>query len=349
MNTKQLAMIQEDCARICVNPERFSVLKNESILITGGTGFMGSWLAESIAYLNDNHRFGIKLTLVARNMDRFRENQPHLASRNDIFLLEKNVRDLIDIPEDVSWIIHAAGTPDNRVHSSDPLDVINTIANGTMQVLDASTRLSNLKKIVNISSGWIYGSQPKEMSHVPEWHIGGPNSTLTTSAYAEAKRMGETICSVYKGQFRIPMVTLRPFAFIGPYQMIDKPWAINNFINDAINGGPIKILGNENTIRSYLYPSDMANWILTALCEGESGLVLNLGSSEGCSLREVADLICHCIPGETVVISQTLNRKPKYSIFVPDVTKAREELGLELSVSLHDAIQRTIEWLKLRQ
>ncbi len=348
MNPRQLDMIKEDCARIFTNPEQFSVLKNESILITGGTGFMGSWLAEAIAYLNDNHRFGIKLTLVARNIDQFKEKQVHLASRKDFSLLEKNVCDLIDIPDDVSWIVHAAATPDNRVHASDPLDVINTITNGTMQVLDASTRLSNLKKIVNISSGWIYGSQPKEMPNVSEDYINGPNSVSITSAYAEAKRMEETICSVYKGQFRIPIVILRPFAFIGPYQQIEKPWAINNFINDAINGGPIKILGDENTIRSYMYPSDMVNWILTALCAGESGLVLNLGSPEGCSLREVADIICRCIPGEAVVISQTLNRKPKYSVFVPDVSKAQDELGLELTVSLKNAIKRTIDWLRLR-
>jgi nucleoside-diphosphate-sugar epimerase len=348
MNPKQLEMIKEDCSRIFQDPERFSALKNESVLITGGTGFMGSWLSESITYLNDHHGFGTKLTLVGRDIDRFNNNQAHLASRSDITFIEKSVRDLIDIPGDVSWIIHAAGTPDNRAHSSDPLDVIDSIANGTMQVLDASTRLSNLKKIVNISSGWVYGAQPKDMPRVPESYISGPDSTVITSAYAEAKRMAETFCSVYKGQFRIPIVTLRPFAFIGPYQLIEKPWAINNFINDAINGGPIKILGDENTIRSYMYPSDMVNWILTALCDGESGLVLNLGSPEGCSLREVADIICSCIPGETVVISQTLNRKPKYSVFVPDVSKAQKELGLELSVPLQEAIKRTIEWLRQR-
>ncbi len=346
MKPRQLDMIKEDCSKIFKDPNRFSTLKNESVLITGGTGFMGSWLSEAIIYLNDQYNFGTRVTLVARDMDRINENQAHLASRTDITLIEKDVRDLIDIPADTSWIIHAAGNPDNRVHSSDPLDVISTIVNGTMRVLEASARLSNLKKIVNISSGWVYGSQPKEVSHVPESLINGPNCAAITSAYAEAKRMGETLCSVYKGQYRIPIVTLRPFAFIGPYQSIEKPWAINNFINDAINGGPIKILGDENTIRSYMYPSDMVNWILTALCEGESGLVLNLGSSEGCSLREVADIICRCIPGETVVISQTLNRKPKHSVFVPDTSKAKQELGLELSIPLLDAIERTIEWLR---
>lgn len=346
MNARQIDMIKEDCAMVLADPEKFSFLKNESVLITGGSGFMGSWLSEALSYLNDSHQFGIKLTLLARDMDIFAERQPHLAQRSDIQTISTDVCDLVEISNEISIIIHAAGNPDNRVHLSNPIEVINTITNGTVQVLEAATRLPNLKKFLNISSGWVYGSQPRELDLLPESYAGGPNSFAGASAYAEAKRMGETICSVYKSQYRIPMVNLRPFAFIGPYQLIDKPWAINNFIHDAIKGDPIKILGDENTIRSYMYPSDMTNWILTALCQGESGLVLNLGSSEGVSLRDVAEKISSCVPNESTVITQTLNRKPKYSIFVPDTATAKKELGLKLTVPLDEAVKRTIEWLK---
>ncbi len=345
MKSSQINMIQEDCSKVFLEPERLSFLKNESILITGGSGFMGSWLAESIAYLNDVYNFGIQLTLLARNMDLFRQKLPHLAEKKNVNTISKDVSDLIEIPNDTTLVIHAAGTPDNREHLSNPLAVINTITTGTTQVLEASSRLSNLKKFLNISSGWVYGSQPKEFELIPETYTGALNCFAGTSAYAEAKRMGETICSVYKGQFRIPIVNLRPFAFIGPYQLIDKPWAINNFISDAIKGEPIKILGDENTIRSYMYPSDMANWILTALCHGESGLVLNLGSPEGLSLRDVAEKISHSVPSETTVISQTINRKAKHSVFVPDISKAKNQLGLELTVSFDEAVKRTITWL----
>ena len=346
MNSKLSDMIKEDCSRVFTDPDRLSSLRNESILITGGSGFMGSWLAEAITYLNDVHYFGIKLTLLARNMDAFTEKLPHLGKRSDIRTISKDVCDLVDIPSETTLIIHAAGTPDNRDHLSNPLEVFHTITNGTVQVLEASTRLSKLKKFLNISSGWVYGSQPKDLALIPETYLGGPNSFAAASVYAEAKRMGETICSVYKGQFRLPVINLRPFAFIGPYQLIDKPWAINNFINDALNGDPIKILGDENTIRSYMYPSDMVNWILTALCFGKSGLVMNLGSSEGLPLRDVAEKISACVPNETTVVTQTLNRKSKHSIFVPDTSKARNELNLELTVPLDEAVQRTIEWLK---
>ncbi|MCP3924072.1 MAG: NAD-dependent epimerase/dehydratase family protein [Desulfobacterales bacterium] len=348
MNSKQIDMIREDCSLVFSNPEKFELLKNESILITGGTGFMGSWLCESISYLNDVHNYRTKITVVARDTDKFYEEKPHLAKRDDISLINKDVLDIIEIPNNISFVIHAAGTPDNRVHLSYPLEVINTIAKGTMRVLDACTRLPNLKKVINISSGLVYGAQPSEIERISEDFISGPDSAKSTSAYAEAKRMGETISSVYMGQFRIPLINLRPFAFIGPYQLIDKPWAINNFINDAINGGPIKILGNEKTIRSYMYPSDMAYWILTVLCHGSSGLILNIGSSESYSLWEVANIINNSISNETLTITSTLNRKTNNSIFVPDVEKAKNEFGLVLTVSLKKAINRTCRWLTIR-
>ncbi len=67
---------------------------------------------------------------------------------------------------------------------------------------------------------------------------------------------------------KLPVVTARPFAFIGPYQGLDKPWAVNNFLRDALLGVPIRILGDADTVRSYMYPSDMAFWLLAILAEG---------------------------------------------------------------------------------
>ena len=63
----------------------------------------------------------------------------------------------------------------------------------------------------------------------------------------------------------LPIIIVRPFAFIGPFQSLDKPWAVNNFIRDAILGGPIRILGNELTTKSYMYGSDLAYFILNLL------------------------------------------------------------------------------------
>ncbi len=356
MNSRQLDIIKKNCSDVLTagsnTIESLSELKGEHILITGGSGFMGSWLAELISTLNDDHNYNIKVTLVARDISVMKERSPHLLNRDDISFKEKSVCDLIDIPSDVSWIIHAAATPDNRVHSSNPLQVVDSIVNGTKQILDLSVRLPNLKKVVNISSGLIYGYGSAESSSslttVDESYRGGPDCTeASTQSYAEAKRMGESICSIYRTQFRLPIITLRPFAFIGPYQLIDRPWAINNFINDASKGGPIKIFGDHRTVRSYMYPSDMAFWILQALANGESGTTYNLGSSVGASLGEIADKVANCFPGKMIVSVPTINEKHRYSVFVPNIDKAKSELSVDLTVDIDRAIDDTVSWLQL--
>ncbi|MDD1698122.1 MAG: hypothetical protein LUQ36_07140, partial [Methanoregula sp.] len=122
MNHIQNEIILEDCKSVTSGQiSRLEPLKNEKILITGGTGFMGTWLAEIITFLNDTYQFNTQLYLLSTHAHSYREKVPHLATRRDITLIERDIRNLKDLPEDVSWIIHAAANPDSRAHASDPL------------------------------------------------------------------------------------------------------------------------------------------------------------------------------------------------------------------------------------
>ena len=347
MNTRQIDFLKKDCASVFQDADRLSELKNEHIFVTGGTGFVGKWIAEAISFLNESYAFGTKLTLLSRSAEEFKKTSPHLANKDYINLIETNVCDLFEIPSDVSWIIHAAATPDNREHSSNPISVVDTITTGTNTLLNASLRLSNIKKILFLSSGLIYGCQPDNIQVIDESFVGGPNTMEAgTAAYAEAKRMGESFCSIYRNLYRLPIVTARPFAFIGPNQLIDRPWAINNFLHDAFRGGPIRILGDHTSLRSYMYPSDMVNWLLTMLVKGNSGAVYNLGSDDEISLMEVANTISNLAPGRPSVTLPPEYKKLKHSVFVPSTEKAKSELGLNILTNSHDAIEKTINWFK---
>lgn len=350
MNSRQIDLIKEDCSNVLTNPQNLKALKNEHVLVTGGTGFMGSWLAETVTQLNEQHNFNTKLTLVSRHPNNLKDRAPHLASKPFIDFVAKNVCDLVEIPSDVTYVIHAAATPDNRVHFSDPLRVVDSIVQGTSQILDSCIRLPNLKKFVNISSGLVYGSTPSEVEKIPESLLGGPNCTEAgTAAYAEAKRMGESLCSIYRNQYRLPIVTLRPFAFVGPYQLIDRPWAINNFLNDAFHGGPIRILGNPNTLKSFMYPSDMANWVLQSLARGAEGNTYNLGSPEAITLGDVANKVESCFSGKISILVPPINEKKIRGQWVPDVTKMEQDLGLKQTIDIDQAISKTVKWLQLEK
>ena len=346
MSIPRYDLIEKDCADILAdNHRKLFDLKDQTVLITGGTGFVGTWLTSMIAFLNDNYDFRTRVILLSLSTDHFRNKVPHLADRNDISILEQDVRNIVDISDDVVWIIHAASSPDSRIHASNPLRTIDVIVNGTSALLAASVRLSNLRMILNISSGLVYGHQYKDIDYVPENSWGSLDPVSIAAVYAEAKRCSETICTAYRNEHRIPVVTARPFAFIGPYQMLDKPWAVNNFLRDKLLGGPIRILGNPETVRSYLYASDMAFWFLRILTGGISGQCFNVGSPHSLTLSSLAYQIANRPPAKVEVRSPQVEPK-NWSVltFVPDTSLARACLGLEVTVKMDEALDKTLAW-----
>jgi len=338
-------MILADCQQaVGSSPEALNKLRNRVVYVTGGTGFIGTWIAELVSYLNDVHDFGIQLLLLARDPNAFQDKTPHLSLRSDIRLIRSDVRNIIDIPVDVNYIIHAAATPDNRQHMSNPLVVMETITKGTGMMLDAATRLPHLSNILNISSGQIYGQQNREINPIIEDIPGTLPCNSITSIYPEAKRYAETICSAYWSTFKLPIVTARPFAFIGPYQSLDKPWAINNFIRDALNGHTIRIISNGMPVRSYMYPSDMAYWLLRMLVDGKSGTAYNLGSPYGITLRDIAEKVKRCAESASEIVIKEMHRDK--SVFVPDNSRVSTLLNLDIQVSIDEAIARSIQWFR---
>lgn len=339
----------EDCKVSCTSTDVFSILKDQSILVTGGTGFMGKWISEMVSYINETQDYNIKLYLLGRDIKKFKNEVPHLAQKSFIELIEQDVRNIHDLPVGINYIIHAAGSPDNRDHVSHPLRTVETFYKGTNAILDASTRLPELKKIIHISSHLVYGRNDSE-EFIDERFLGKLEVNSFSNAYAESKRVAETLCSIYRSNLKLPILIIRPFAFIGPYQDLEKPWAINNFIRDGILGGPIRILGNGATVRSYLYGSDMAFWLLKALVSGQIGESYNLGSKEAISLDELAVKVRKSINNNFEILSKSSKENYTFlSRLVPDISKIVKNLGVKENYNLDISISRTIVWNQLNR
>ncbi|HRY30143.1 MAG TPA: NAD-dependent epimerase/dehydratase family protein [Elusimicrobiota bacterium] len=349
MNERADKLVREDCRRVLDGREKqLAALKGDTLFITGGTGFMGTWLAEMLACLNDDFSFKTKVFLMARNTDKFQGVCPHLAGRKDMTLVKSDIRRLSELPKQTHWVIHAAVTPDNRFHSSRPVETMSTVSEGIAAVIRAADPCSDFKKLLNISSGLVYGTQPWETERIPESHVGGPVMGNVASVYAEAKRYAEIYCAAARSQQKLPVVTARPFAFVGPYQSLNTPWAINNFIHDALNAKIIRVLGDGKTVRSYLYGADMSFWLLRILVDGVSGQAYNVGSPDGISLEQLAGLIAEQFdPQPEIRIQASVPAVTQRTRFVPDVTLAAEGLKLSVKTPLKAAIKQTIEWNKL--
>jgi dTDP-glucose 4,6-dehydratase len=321
---------------------KLSPLKNKTILITGGTGFIGSWLMNLAIFLNENYHYNIKLFLVAREWNQ--ENIIFFLRRYTyIYPIRQDVRNYFDVPPDVNYILHAAASPDTRFHASQPLKTIETIVNGTTNVFQAATRLSDLQNIVHISSGLVYGKSELN-SYQEETSFGKLDCSQLNSVYAESKRLSETIAISYKNQFRLPLSIVRPFTFIGAFQNLEKPWAFNSLLRDALLKKPLRILGSGDVQRGYIYGSDVAVWLFCVLANAKSGSVYNIGGENAISLKDLA-----------LLISTSLHHKPKIEInyhnslrndfhWVADTNKIQKELGVSQKVDISTAIMKTIEF-----
>ncbi|MEZ4814787.1 MAG: NAD-dependent epimerase/dehydratase family protein [Bdellovibrionota bacterium] len=345
MDISKVTSVRKDCLEILEDHhEELSPLKGKTLVITGGTGFLGTWISEVIATLNDEYSYGTQLTLIARGTDHFKNAKKHLAERKDVHLIKSDVRNLTELPKETDWLVHAASNPDNRFHATNPIETMSAIADGTSAVLRAADRCENIKMFLNVSSGLIYGSLPLEVKAVAETYNGAPVSGSTASAYAAAKRYAETFVAAARTQAQIPCMSVRPFAFLGPYQSLETPWALNNFLHDALAGNPVRVFGDGQSVRSYLYGSDAAFWILKILTHGQSGDCYNVGSAEGVSLEQLARKIASCFDPAPEIRLKTSNTVQQVSSFVPDLSLAIKKHALEVKVSLDSALKKTIQW-----
>lgn len=322
-------------------------LRGGVVYVTGGGGFVGAWLAEMCACLNDDYGFGVRLILSSRRGDRLRAAAGHLLARDDIEFQRRDVRSLVEFPAAVNWVIHAAGSPDNREHATKPLETMSVIADGAARVIQAAGNLSALRMALNVSSGLVYGPQPAAMAALAEDFPGAPASGQASSAYAEAKRYGETLCAAGRSQLRLPVATVRPFSFLGPYQPLDRPWAINDFLRQALSGQTINVLGDGRSVRGYMYAADMAFWMLRVLTGARSGQIFNLGHPEPVTLEQAAMEVARAVRPSPEIRLNAAQRPGPVSRLVPDVSFAADELGLTPTVSFPDAVARTVAWHRL--
>jgi dTDP-glucose 4,6-dehydratase len=228
------------------------------------------------------------------------------------------------------------------------METMTTITEGTVNVMRAADRASNIRMILHLSSASVYCRYPAEdMVQITESQAPGSASLDSIrSAYVEAKRYAEVLCASARSEMRLPISIIRPFFFIGPFQSLDAPWAINNFINDGLSKRQIRILGDGQTVRGFLYGADAAGWLLKLLTCAKSDQIYNIGSPEGFTLEEIARKVAvNFNPSPEILLNASLFPvQSTVTRFLPDISKICSTCSVRQYTSLDMAIKRTIEW-----
>lgn len=199
--------------------------------------------------------------------------------------------------------------------------------------------------MLHTSSGAVYGKQPAGITHMPEDAEYSPDIYNHNAAYGEGKRVAEMLGAFYYRQYGIESKIARCFAFVGPYLPLDTHFAIGNFIKDALRKVPIRVNGDGTPYRSYLYASDLAIWLWTILFQGTPCRPYNIGSDQEVSIAALADKVTRISrSGMEVQIAEKADKEKPAQRYVPSIERVRTELNLEVTVSLDDAIRKTIDF-----
>ena len=316
-------------------------LRGAKLFITGGTGFYGSWLVESLVNANDQLDLGVSAVVLSRNPESFLRKRPHLRGRKDLTFIAGDVRSF-DFPEgQFSHVIHAATEASAKLNLENPLLMIDTIVEGTRRSLEFAVHCS-ARHFLNTSSGAVYGDIPGSIGPVPESFMGGPDVSNPKWAYGEGKRLSELLCAIYADKHGLEAKNVRCFATIGPGLPLDTHFAIGNFIADTLDGREIVIQGDGSAVRSYIDIADLTVWLWHVLVFGESKQAYNVGSEEGYSIREIAEKVRDLLaPDLQINVRGKTLPNQLASHYVPSTAKARSQLGLSLHVPIDESIRAT--------
>jgi len=309
-------------------------LQKQTILVTGGAGFIGSELVRQLAGA------GFRVRVVDNLVNGRRENLDDVLDQ-DIELIVADVRDLSSMGSllcDVDVVFHLAclGVR-HSIHS--PIENHEVNASATLGLLNAA-RNNSVKRFVYVSSSEVYGTA--RTAPITEEH-----PTLPMTVYGASKLAGESYTRAFWETYRYPTVVLRPFNAYGPrcHHEGDSGEVIPKFLLRCLAGKPMVIFGDGTQTRDFTFVGDTARGILAAgLSDASIGQTINLGSGREIQIRELATTIARTVGRADAEIVHVEPRPGDVLRLLADSSKAKKLLQFESTVPLREGIARLRDW-----
>jgi len=318
---------------------------NKPLVITGASGFVGTWLTLSWVSARKKLNGRGQLLITSRNPQSLLPLINVIDPGSPVIALSSDIRNL-HIPSEFrnGNLIHAATPASAALNASDPASMLKIIIEGQDRVIVEAVRMNN--RLLFLSSGAVYGRQPLDLSHLPETWEGAPQIGDSNSAYHEGKRVAELMGNIAAAKQGLHFVTARLFAFIAPFLPLGTHFAAGNFIRDAVTSNQIEIQSGGGSIRSYLYATDLCSSLWALLARGESMRAYNVGSEQEITIKDLAIQVASCTNRNAGVVIHGVDNSETITRYVPSADRALKELGISQIVHLSQAISRTSTWLK---
>ena len=308
-----------------------------NIVITGGTGFIGSNLCKKLLLE------GNKITCIDNNFTGSLENIKDCLENPNFSFINHNVIEPIKLENisKIDQIYHLACPASPKAYQSDPLFTLKTNIFGTMHLLDLAK--THNARILLSSTSEVYGDP--QISPQIEEYWGNVNPIGIRSCYDEGKRVAETFMMEYKNKYNVNVKIARIFNTYGPWMNKDDGRVVSNFINQCIRNEPITIYGDGSQTRSVCYIDDLLNGLVKLMNNNVTNGPINIGNPNELTINELANEIkqltnsSSTICYEPLPLDDPMKRKP-------DISKAKEMLDWEPTIDLKEGIQKTIDYFR---
>lgn len=312
--------------------------QNSRILVTGGTGFVGRWLVSSLVEANMQLDLNISLCVMTRNGKAAQNANLSLADKS-VNIIEHDIT--LPFPptlENFDYVFHAATPSQTKTGSQDIQYVEEVTRQGTLNLIEFLL-LNNFRgKILHTSSGAVYGNSITQKGPVHEFDSSEVN---LLNRYGSSKLASEKMLTDYAAKNDVIIVNARLFAFAGPLISLNEHFAIGNFLGQARQEGIIEIKGNPQTMRSYLYPTDMIGWIITGIHANESSF-MHVCSELGFNMFELAELVQGLYPNSKIIFT---NPESSANVYLGKNQITTSRFNVKQNISLYAGLQRWDRWL----
>jgi dTDP-glucose 4,6-dehydratase len=308
--------------------------------ITGGTGYVGAWLLELLLHSHDRLRLDLQVAVLTRAPDGFRSRLPHLAEHPAVQVVAGDLSCLRELSTRFDHGVHAGG---DATPTKGSIATFDGLLEGTRTFCEFASR-SGCQRLLNMSSGAVYGRQPWSTQRLSEHHASGPFEG-EAGAYGLGKLASEWLANELGHAAGVAVVHARLFAMLGPYIPLQQRFAAGQFFADAVAGRPIRVNSQGTAQRSYLYAGDVAVWLLTLLLRGEAGQAYNVGSEQPISILALAEQIAE-LAGGRVEVAGPLGAAAAPTVYVPDTQRARQQLGLQPLTDWSSCLRSSWSWVQ---
>jgi nucleoside-diphosphate-sugar epimerase len=361
-----LEVVEADLEHIARALHRdWPLLEGRRLLVTGGAGFLGYYFTQAATYANRHARPDERVDITV--YDNFARGAPQ-------WLLDlEEAGELRNVPHDMrtplpasfgpfDYVIHAASIASPTYYRAHPVETMDANIVGLRNLLDharASLATSRpVRGLLFLSSSEIYGDPDPRFVPTPESYRGNVSCTGPRACYDEAKRFGETLCTVFAHHHGVPTRIARPFNNYGPGLKINDGRVLPDFARDVLAGRDVVVLSDGTATRTFCYAADAVAGYYQVLLRGRNGEAYNIGTeAPEVSVGELAERVvstARALFGYTGQVVYRPSGDVDYLVDnptrrCPDLRKAREEVGYAPMISLEVGLERSLLWYRDHQ